>query len=142
MKSHLFTAGPKRHLIYGVWATMKQRCSNPSVKCWQIYGGRGIKVCVEWHDFNNFAKDMLPSYSAGLMLGRINNDGDYCKENCRWETRQEQNKNRSISRVITFCGETMNLTDWARKLGLSHSALIRRLKRWPFEKAMTTRKAE
>jgi hypothetical protein len=128
-----------QHPMYGVWCTMIQRCTNPNVKVWRNYGGRGIVVCERWKSFSCFLEDMLPAYQHGLSLDRKDNDGPYSPENCRWETRAAQALNKRTSRLITFRGETMNLISWARRLGITHVALIRRLERWPKDRAMTER---
>jgi len=78
--------------FYSVWGALKERCRNPRHKYWKYYGGRGIKN--EWKSFEEFYKDMFPSYKKGLTIDRINNNGNYCKENCRWITMKEQSKNR------------------------------------------------
>ena len=79
--------------IYNVWATMKQRCLNSSEKRFKDYGGRGIKVCERWLKFENFIQDM-GERPEKLELDRINNDGNYEPDNCRWVTRSENLKNR------------------------------------------------
>lgn len=78
---------------YQCWADMKTRCSNPKHKSYKDYGGRGIGVCSYWQEFENFYKDMGDK-PPGLTLERINNDHGYYRENCRWATRAEQNRNK------------------------------------------------
>jgi len=88
------THGKWRHPLYRVWSTMNQRCTNPNRKGYQNYGGRGIKVCQRWkHSFANFLADM-GERPDGYTLERINNDGDYEPENCKWDTRQAQIRNQ------------------------------------------------
>lgn len=85
--------------IYKVWADMKTRCNNPRNKFYHRYGGRGISYCTEWENFNNFLADMGDTYEEGLSLDRINNDGWYCKENCRWATQKQQALNSRTGRI-------------------------------------------
>jgi hypothetical protein len=86
--------GLTNHYLYQTWATMKQRCTNPNHAKYYLYGGRGIGVCKEWSEsFVKFLEDM-GDRPQGHTLNRIDNDGNYCKENCEWQTYSEQNSNR------------------------------------------------
>ncbi len=91
--------------IYAVWKAMRQRCQCPTSQSWGSYGGRGISVCKRWEDFNLFLEDMGPSYEKGLELDRIDNNGNYCPENCRWTNRTVQCRNtRRNVMVDTWLG--------------------------------------
>lgn len=79
--------------IYGVWSNMKNRCYNPNYSKYKHWGGRGIKMSVNWLTFANFYADMGDA-PLNMSIDRINVDGDYCKENCRWATQKEQQNNR------------------------------------------------
>lgn len=118
--------------IYAVWASMQQRCRNPKSVNYKNYGGRGITYSKSWEKFENFYKDMGETYVNGLELDRINNDGNYCKENCRWTTRKVNVNNRrsgtgsGYCKYITHNGKTQNLSDWAKEYGISREGMRQR----------------
>jgi len=126
---------------YQTWADMCSRCRNPRHKLWHVYGGRGITVCDRWlgeNGFQNFFEDMGPR-PAKLSLDRINNDGNYEPANCRWATNVQQANNTSLVHYLTFNGETMTITEWARQTGLGVPTIFtRRRLGWPVEKILTT----
>jgi hypothetical protein len=116
--------------IFYVWRTMHNRCYNQSVKSYPDYGGRGIVVDKTWHGiagFNKFLNDMGPRPDGG-MIERIDNDGPYSPDNCKWATREEQVRNKRNNHWITANGETMIIGDWARRLGCNPCAITYRLK--------------
>lgn len=88
--------GDSHTRLYYVWGTMKTRCYNPNTKDYKYYGGRGIAVCEEWRtNFSAFKEWALANgYAPELTIDRVDVDGDYCPENCRWVTRAEQNRNQ------------------------------------------------
>ncbi len=114
-------------------------CDFPRV-LYKRYGGRGIKVCDQWKEFNGFRKWALNNgYKENLTIERINNDGNYCPENCRWATKREQNRNKSDNVILEYKGERKILTDWATEKGMSYDCLKSRIKRgWSIEKALET----
>ena len=87
-----------KHPLYTTWCAMKARCHNSNATEYKNYGGRGITVCTEWRlSFETFIKDMGERPSTNHTLDRIDNDGIYCKENCRWATWKQQQENRDMS---------------------------------------------
>jgi hypothetical protein len=123
---------------YLTWSRMRERCTSVRHKSYPRYGGRGIKVCEQWNSFANFLADMGLRPSAKHSLDRIDNDGNYSPENCRWATVKEQSRNRRNNHHITFNSKTATLQEWADSLNMSCHALSRRLtKGWPISRALT-----
>jgi hypothetical protein len=114
---------------YGIWQAMRDRCSNERRRDYSRYGARGIKVCERWQkSFEAFVKDM-GSAPAGHTLDRVDNDGDYCPENCRWATRREQARNTAAAMRITYAGQQYCLSDMFELLNLSASTYYARRKK-------------
>lgn len=123
---------------YTSWAGAKERCHNPDAQAYDRYGGRGITMCERWRvDFTAFLADMGARPTPRHTLDRIDNDGPYSPENCRWATYGEQNRNTRQNRWIEFNGETLCLQDWALRLGMSSNGLVRRLHLFPVAEALT-----
>lgn len=118
----------KQDATYRSWVRMKTRCFNKNDEHYPRYGGRGITICDRWRTFLNFLDDMGPRL-PGTSIGRINNDGQYCPENCRWETAKEQASNRRTNRFITYRGETLTMAQWARRIGRPRQTIRNRLER-------------
>lgn len=114
---------------FNTWCQMLGRCSKEHHPQWHNYGGRGIVVCERWKQFACFLEDMGPRPSRKHSLDRIDNTRGYEPGNCRWATMAEQQRNRRNNNKITWRGETLCLTDWARRLGLSRTGLFNRLYR-------------
>ena len=119
---------PKRedHRLYSIWKNMRNRCSNPNREHYHNYGGRGIKVCERWQDFNLFVEDMYDTFEEGLSLDRIDVDGNYCPENCRWANIEEQSNNKRDSLKLLFEGEYYTEAQLSRKTGVSRTTIQQR----------------
>lgn len=118
-----------------------QRCTNPNNHAFDRYGGRGIRVCRRWsgpNGFDYFYADMGPR-PEGHSLDRIDNDGDYEPDNCRWTTTSRQNRNTRVNKRITVDGETMCVTAWAERTGLGRTTINNRLRAgWSPDDAVKT----
>lgn len=123
---------------YKAWTKIRQRCINPNDPYWKDYGKRGIKVCKRWlNSFENFYSDMGERPSKKHSIDRIDNDGDYTPENCRWATIKEQSNNTRRNIYITIDGVTKTLTQWCRVYGVNPVTANWRIKNgWPSEKAV------
>ena len=128
--------------VYAIWANMKKRCYNIRLKTYKDYGARGITVCDEWRNgFESFLKWAESSgYSDNLTIDRIDVNGNYTPENCRWVTKYEQCLNKRNTFVVTFNGETKSLAFFCKQLGLNYSFIHKRINKykWTVEKALTT----
>ncbi len=116
---------PEQH----AWKNMVQRCTNPSHASWKYYGGRGILVCDEWlRSFETFLQDMGPRPSPLHSIDRIENNLGYSKDNCRWATKKQQNRNRRDTINITIDGKTQCLQDWCIQFSICRKTVEKRLK--------------
>lgn len=109
------------------WSAIRGRCT-PGNKSYKDYGARGIYVCERWQKFENFYADMGPRPSPDHSIDRIDNDGPYSPENCRWATQKEQNSNRRSVVLLTFNGKTLTASDWSRETGVPVPTICRRVK--------------
>lgn len=125
--------------LYWVWADMLSRCRNPNHKAFVNYGGRGIDVDPRWRSFDAFKEDMGPRPEGG-MLDRIDNDGPYTEDNCRWASRKEQNSNRRNCIIVEHHGEKVTLREYCRREDLPYRPVVKRIKDrgWPVLLAITT----
>ena len=134
------THGATDTKLYGVWINVKTRCNNPRNRAYPQYGGRGIRLCEEWESFQDFQNWAIKSgYADGLTLDRIDVNGNYSPENCRWADMKTQQNNRRNNHVIEFNGVRKTLSEWSEATGLSSSTLRTRLSilGWPIERALT-----
>lgn len=117
--------------LQNVYYSMKTRCYNAKSRPYSNYGGRGISVCSEWLSSYESFKDWANAngYAEGLTLDRIDVNGNYCPENCRWVDMKVQSNNRRNNRVYTYQGKTMTLAQWAESLGIPYDCLLDRARK-------------
>jgi len=111
--------------VYSSWSSMKSRCYDKNNSSYKNYGGRGIKVLDRWRKFENFYKDMGDK-PKGKTLDRIDNDGDYKPENCRWATWKQQANNRRSCHFITINGIKKTIKDWSKYLNVNRRNIYRK----------------
>jgi len=119
---------------------MISRCTCETDKSYSYYGGRGIKIAPKWEKFSGFVEDMGERPSTCHTIERIDVNGDYCKENCKWATRKEQSRNVRNMRFYEYGGVTNTLTGWAESTGIKVGTLHDRLNKlgWSIGDALTT----
>lgn len=135
------THGLGKPKTYSHWVNMKTRCLNPRNGKYKDYGARGIKICEEWFDFAKFHNWAIANgFDPNLTLDRIDVNGNYCPENCRWITHAKQASNKRTNVFITYNGITDTVTGWTKRLGFKKNTLQARLKTygWSVEKALST----
>lgn len=134
-----------RTRFYEIFRGIKRRCNEVHNSAYKDYGGRGIK-CV-WRNLSHFKDDMFNSYNDHLKkfgeynttIERVDNNGNYCKENCIWVTRKEQANNRRSNKFLTFRGKTLTVSQWVIEMNLTKNTLKHRLNRgWNIKKALIT----
>ena len=135
------THGNSNTRLHRIWTGMKTRCYNSNSTKYKLYGGRGIMVCDEWKDdFQAFHDwSIANGYREGLSIDRIDVNGDYCPENCRWATAKEQQNNRANNIKLDFMGEERTLQEWANKTGIPAATIYARTEKlgWSIERALT-----
>jgi len=133
--------GESNTRLYKIWKGIRKRCYNKNSVSYVYYGERGIKMCDEWYnDYSTFMEWALShGYEDSLTIDRINVNGDYCPENCRWTTMLVQSNNSRHCHYITYNGETHTISEWARILDISRLTLSNRIINlgWSIEEAFT-----
>lgn len=130
-----------RKRLKNIWHLLRHRCCAPHNKDYANYGGRGIRVCDEWQDFECFYSWAIENgHKPTLSIDRIDNDGDYEPGNCRWADKKTQANNRRTNVLIEFDGRTQTMSQWADEIGITVYCMNRRLNayNWPLDKALTT----
>lgn len=128
MRRRSTTHGMSSTRLYNIWEHMRNRCDDENNERYDRYGGRGIAVCDEWEDFENFRDWALDNgYSDELTIDRRDNDGGYTSENCRWVDSFTQANNTSRNRYISYGGETHSVAEWARILGVKYRIMLYRI---------------
>lgn len=134
----LTTHGMSRSPEFLAWETMLKRCDNPNSPAFKYYGGRGITIDPSWRKFDQFFRDMGFRPSSKHSIDRVNNNGSYCKANCRWATRIEQANNRRNNHLVKLDGQVMTLTQAADRYSIPVKRASLRLRRgWSVEDAFT-----
>ena len=143
-KKQHFKHGMTGSRLYYIWQGMKRRCYNKNSQKYHLYGGRGITVCEKWRsDFEEFYQWSISNgYKNGLTIDRINNKEGYSPSNCRWVTQADQTRNTCRNHWLSFNGKTMVLQDWAKEYNMSAVTLLKRLKKYDIETALTMQKPE
>lgn len=125
--------------LYRTWRHMKDRCFYPKSDRYKNYGARGITVCNEWLNFENFYNWAINNgYKENLTLERRNNNGNYEPKNCCWILMKEQAKNKQNSKKYTYKNETKILSDWIRFFNTTEGKIRYRIKNWGVDKAFRT----
>jgi hypothetical protein len=133
--------GLSKHPLYKTWHNMRSRCNNPNATKYELYGGKGIKVCNEWNSkFVCFYEWSINNgWEKGLTIERLDSNKNYEPNNCIWANYKTQNNNTTQNHSITFDGKTMNLNQWAEYLNISKKMLSERIRRgWTIKRALTT----
>lgn len=132
------THGDSGSQEYNIWGNMLYRCNTDTSQLYSKYGGRGISVCSKWHDYDAFIYDMGQRPSESHSIDRIDVNGNYCKENCRWATKRQQSRNRTNSRYIYIDGKKLQVDDYCEIYNVSKYAIKNRIRRgWSNDKIIS-----
>lgn len=114
--------------LYTIWVNMRSRCGNPNNKNYHNYGGRGVDVCDEWKDYLTFKKWAVSNgYEEHLSIDRIDVNGGYSPQNCRWATQKEQCRNKRTNHKLTYRGVTKSMVEWSEETGIPYHTIKSRI---------------
>jgi len=126
-KTRLVTHGGSGERTHRAWKSMVARCTTPSATGYENYGGRGIRVCESWLKYPSFLADMGECV-GDMSLERVDVNGDYCPENCKWIPWAKQAANRRNNVFIEFEGKRLTVSEWARALGIGEGTIRQRIR--------------
>lgn len=138
----MYIHGDSDTRLHVIWGHMRGRCQKPKHVNYEYYGARGIAVCDEWNEYVRFRDWALQNgYTSSLTIDRIDNDGDYCPDNCRWATRQEQNNNKRNNKLLSIAGRKQTLRQWCNEVSVDYDVVKTRIKGgWALVDALRTPK--
>lgn len=140
-KTNFTKHGLEHTRLYGIWSDMRLRCYDEKNIAYHRYGGMGITICDEWKNDVKAFYDWATAngYKDSLTIDRIDNDGNYCPENCRWATVKEQASNRRSNILVTHNGKTQTMKKWANEVGTPYKVVWARMQKlgWSAERALT-----
>ena len=140
-KTNFTKHGLEHTRLYGIWSDMRLRCYDEKNIAYHRYGGRGITICDEWKNDVKAFYDWATAngYKDSLTIDRIDNDGNYCPENCRWATIKEQASNRRSNILVTHNGKTQTMKKWANEVGTPYKVVWARMQKlgWSAERSLT-----
>lgn len=139
-RKNALTHGMANTPAYFAWKNILNRCDYPKTDSYKHYGGRGITYDPKWKTFEGFWEDMSSGYFEGSSIDRIDNNGNYSKENCRWVSAKQQARNKRNNHRLTYKGKTQTLVEWAEELNIPRQTLQSRItqQKWSTEKALST----
>jgi len=147
MKGAHTSHGLSKTRFWSIFINMQTRCNNAKTRNYHLYGGKGVRVL--WEKFEDYRDDMYASFlehvakhgEKNTTIDRIDVNGNYCKENCRWATYKEQGRNTTQNRPLEFDGKSQTIGAWSEDFGISVSQIRKRLSwGWSIKEAITTKK--